>query len=455
MKLTLLGGGGVRSPLFVYSALMRAQALQLNELCLMDIDPLKLEVFGGISQMLVEQAHSPVKLSLTTSADEALTGADFVITSIRVGMEPARILDEHIALRHNLLGQETTGPGGFAMASRSIPALLEYAQRLAQLNPKAWMINFTNPAGLVTQALRDAGFERTVGICDSANAAQNMAAYWLEVQPAILRAEVFGLNHLSWGRRVWLGERDVLPNLLADPLFRANTHLNLFDADLILHLGMYLNEYLYYYYYPEQAVRMVQAAEETRGEEVLLLNHQLLSDLQKIDLRKNPDEARRIYTAYFAKRTATYMPFVRPENAVLPKVVKRHLTDEIDEGYAGVAFNLIQALQSGEPLYTALNVPNQGAIDCMQPGDVVEVSCRVDADGIHPLPIGAVPEGQELLMRSVKRYERLAAQAILTRSRVLAVDALMAHPLVQSYGLAKILVDEYLQAHAAYLGQWN
>jgi 6-phospho-beta-glucosidase len=458
MKLTLIGGGGVRAPLFVASALRHSGPIGLDELCLMDIDAEKLRLIGGLCREVGRRVGSPARITTTTDPRSALDGARYAVTSIRVGGEPGRVLDERIALRYGVLGQETTGPGGFAMALRSIPAILDYAEMLEQASPGAWMFNFTNPAGLVTQALRDRGFERTVGICDSANAAQHHIAGWLGVDANRLRPEVFGLNHLSWTRSVQLDGQDRLGPLLHDPDFLSSSLMNIFEPALLDQIGMWLNEYLFYYYYAERALESIQSEGKTRGEEVLELNRRLLDQLRALD----PEQALAAYYAYERRRGATYMHYARPdsptpEEADLQVQVepRRKAGGEAEEGYAGVALSIIEAFETGEPKYTALNVPNQGAIQGMRPGDVVEVSCVVESGGIQPMPIGVVPEHQELLMRAVKRYENLAVQAILERSRHKAVMALMDHPLVLSFSRAEVLVDEYLTAHLPYAGEWT
>lgn len=460
MKLALIGGGGVRAPLFVASALRRAERVGLEELCLMDVDAEKLAIFGGLCREVARRAGSPVRITATTDARAALEGAKHVVTTIRVGAEPGRVLDERIALRHGVLGQETTGPGGFAMALRSIPALLGYAELAERVSPGAWLYSFTNPAGLVTQALRDAGFARTIGICDGANVCQHSVAGWLKVDPQRLRPEVFGLNHLSWTRRVLLDGEDVLAPLLRDPAFLSGTMMKLFDRALVDRIGMWLNEYLYYFYYAEQAVASIGADEKTRGEEIVELNKNLLAQLRRIDVDRDPDAALRAFHAYQNRRHATYMHYAQPDAPTMEQADEQAAappepTGEEGEGYAGVALGIVEAMETGVPLYTALNVPNEGAIDCMRPGDVVEVSCVVDREGVRPLPIGAIPEPQELLMRSVKLYERLTVEAVGTRSRATAVAALMAHPLVLSYSRARPLVDEYLAAHREYVGEWQ
>jgi 6-phospho-beta-glucosidase len=459
MKIALIGGGGVRTPLVVAATVRRADRIGLDELCLMDIDAEKLALIGALCRVVVRTLDSPLRLTITTDPREAVAGAQHVITSIRVGTEQGRVLDERIALRHGVLGQETTGPGGFAMALRSIPALLEYAKLIEEVSPGAWMFNFTNPAGLVTQALRDSGFSRTVGICDGANLGQHAVADWLKEDAHRLRPEVFGLNHLSWTRRVWRNGQEMLGALLRDPAFLSGTTMAMFALPLVEYVGMWINEYLFYYYYPDRAVKSISADEKTRGEEVLDLNRRLVDQLRAADIEGHPDEALRLYHAYEQRRSATYMHYARADAPTMQEAdhaeVVGTFTSEAGEGYAGVALSLIEAMQTDGPLYTAVNVPNEGAIDCMRPEDVVEVSCAVDRDGVHPLKIGAIPEPQELLMRSVKQYERLTVEAALTRSRRTAVLALMAHPLVLSYSLAETLVDEYLDAHRAYVGTWT
>jgi len=455
LKLTLIGGGGVRSPLFVMTLLRWQERVRVDELWLLDTDPARLEQFGALNEALVRRAGSPFRLEITTDPRRALEGADHVVTAVRVGQERGRVLDERIALRHGVIGQETTGPGGFAMAMRSIPAILGCARLLRQLSPNAWLYNFTNPAGLVSQALREDGFERAIGICDGANQGQASIAAWAGVPPERIRAEVFGLNHLSWTRRAWLDGQDQLPRALADDAF-LREHQRMFDPRLVRRMGMHLNEYLYYFYHAEKALAALQSEAITRGEEIEALNRRLIEQLAAVDPRRDPERALRIFFGYEQRRGATYMrsdarAATRPENEVFDAPVP----DEAGEGYAGVALGVIAALVSGEPLYTALNVPNQGAIEGMAAGDVVEVSCRVNGTGVHPLKIGEVPALPLSLMRAVKLYERLAVEAIRRRDRKLAVEALMAHPLVLSYSRASALVEEYLSAHREYVGEWS
>lgn len=461
MKLTLIGGGGVRAPLFVGSALRRAERSGLTEICLQDINERKLELFGRISQELARRMQSPVRITMAADAERALDGARYVVTTVRPGNEDGRIKDERIALAHGVLGQETTGPGGFAMALRSIPVILKYAEILKKVSPDAWLFNFTNPAGLVTQALQNEGYHRTVGICDGANGAQEALAHWHKVQQNDVRCEVYGLNHLSFTRRATIDGKEVLQSLLDDDGFLRSTSQRMFDASLIRSQRNWINEYLYYYYYAEKAVEALKADARTRGEEVKDLNAALITRLSAMDLNTDADAALAAYYAYERRRNATYMHYAltdAPSMEEADRLVEGLAaaeTGEEGEGYAGVALNLVDALETGKPCYTGLNVRNEGAIEGLRDDDVVEVSCVVDGEGIRPLKIGAMPEAQSQLVHNVKRYERLAVRAIRERSRDLAVQALMAHPLVLSYSRAVPLVDEYLAAHAEFAGEWS
>jgi 6-phospho-beta-glucosidase len=285
------------------------------------------------------------------------------------------------------------------------------------------------------------------------------------VEESRIRAEVFGLNHLSWCRSAWLDGEDLLPRALADDAYLLQAQ-RLFEPALVRLLGMHLNEYLYYYYYAEQAMQAIKAQALTRGEEILELNTRLVAQLERIGVERDPERALRTFFGYEQRRGATYMHYAHGGTDIAGAdrqpifdagIFDAAIPPEAGEGYAGVALALIEALETGNPLYTALNVPNQGAIAGMRDEDVVEVSCRVDGTGVHPLPVGAVPAAQLGLMQAVKNYERLTVQAIHEHSRPLAVQALMAHPLIVSYSRARPLVAATLTAHAAYVGleRWN
>lgn len=457
MKLTVIGGASVRTPRFIPSLVKRAQRLGLEELWLMDIDEHKLNLLGNLSVQMAKDLGATFKVILSTNAEESIKGAEHIITTIRPGKEQGRVLDERIAFNHGILGQETTGAGGFAMAMRSLPSILAYCQMAAELAPKAWIYNFTNPAGLVAQGLYDAGIRQVVGICDSANGAQHAVSRFLGIPNARLRHEVFGLNHLSWTRSVKIdvdengnGE-EVLPGLLSDPKFIASNHMAMFDPIIIQQQHMFLNEYLHYFYHRDEALKALLAKSETRGEEVVRLTRDMLDRLEEINPAHHPAEALEAYREVMGKRGATYMAHARHGE-------DRKKTEPVegdDEGYASVALGCVEAIAQNTIHYTGLNVPNNGTIAGLADDDIVEVNCRVDASGMQPLPIGDIPETQYVLIRTVKRYERLAAQAILKKDKSLAVEALATHPLIGSYPLSVKLVDEFLEAHKETVGVWN
>lgn len=454
MKLTIIGGGGVRTPLFITGLARKAAALGLEQVTLMDEQEEKLRLIGALCRHLLHQAGDPVKLELTTDPRHALTGADFVVTTIRVGNEAGRALDERIALRHGVLGQETTGPGGFAMALRSIPAILGYADLMAELCPTAWLLNFTNPAGLVAQAIADArpGM-RVAGICDTPPTMLRVVSEALGHAPEELDVTFFGLNHLSWLASARFQGEDLLPGLLADDNALRALPDEPFDPALTRLVGMIPNEYLYYYYYREQAVANILAADESRGEQVARLSGKLIEDLRTIDPEAHPEQGMAAYRAYLGTRRGSYM--AAETGGQMDRGADELALAEGNEGYAGVALAVMGAVVAGGRHRLILNVPNRGAITGMADDDVVEAVCEVDGTGAHPVPVGTVPEHALLLMQQVKRYERLTVAAIAGRSRSFAVEALMAHPLVGSYSLATALVDEYLAAHAPYVGHWT
>ena len=455
MKLTIIGGGSVRTPRLIPSLVRRAARLDLDELWLMDDNAEKLDLIGGLCQTLA--ADAPFKIILTTDARAAIRDAGQVITSIRPGLEAGRAADERICFDLGVLGQETTGAAGFAMAMRSVPAILHYARMVADIGaPGAWLYNFTNPAGLVAQALHDAGIERVIGICDSANGAQHAVSRFLGVEMKRVHHTVYGLNHLSWTSSVRVdvdedggGGEEVFPALLSDQRFVSSTHMMTFAPGLRAWQNAFLNEYLHYFYHRDEALAALLTKPETRGEETLRLTRTLLERLREV--RGNPEASMETYHEIMEQRRMSYMAHARA-NETRPTMAP---VGDDEEGYAAVALGCVEAIQNNTRHYTGLNVPNQGAIEGMADDDVVEVGCWIDASGVHPAPVGAIPDHQLLLMQTVKLYERRAAQAILTRSRALAVEALTVHPLIGSYPLAEKLVDAFLRMHAALVGDWQ
>jgi 6-phospho-beta-glucosidase len=454
MKITIVGGAGVRTPLFMQALVRQAPDLGLSTVTLMDRHEEKLDLIGALCGEVVRLADDPFALELTTDLRTALTGADFVVTTIRVGDESGRVLDERIALKHGVLGQETTGPGGFAMALRSVPAILDCADRMAEICPAAWLINFTNPAGLVTQAITAVRPSmRVAGICDAPPSMLRNVARALGHRTEDLTFDLFGLNHLSWIAAARLDGEDLLPRLLADDDALASMPELPFEPALLRLLGLIPNEYLYYYYYRECAVANISRAGDTRAEQIQRLSATLLDDLREADARRNPERGLAILQDYLRTRAGSYMS--AETGGTMDTGVGSAVHNEQSEGYAGIALAVMRAVTAGSTSRLVLNTPNRGTLPGMGDNDVIEAFCTVDGSGIVPLPIGSVPEHALALIQDVKRYERLTVDAIAQRSRDLAVMALMAHPLVGSYSLATALVNDYLAAHRSYVGEWQ
>lgn len=459
MKLAVLGGGGVRSPFLAKYIASRAKDLSIDEIVFMDNDQTKLKIFGGVSKAITESVDSTIRFSATDSLAEALTNADFIITSLRVGQDSSRVRDERIALNLGVVGQETTGAGGFAMALRSIPTLMEYctlAKKIAK--PNAVIFNFTNPSGLVTQALRNEGFKNVYGICDGPSGFFKEIAAVLDRKVEELSVECFGLNHLSWFRSIKVDGKEMVQELIHNPKIYRDTEAKVFDRKLVERLGMLPNAYLYYYYHRERAISRLSEAEKTRGELIEEINSKMLEELMKLDLEKDLEKMLQVYLYYYTLREKSYMAI---EAGNKPLVIDKELlninifNNDYGAGYAGVALNFIEALVHGKETEMILSVPNNGAIEGLNDDDVVEVTCMVGKDGAMPLYMGQPPQLQMALIQQVKLYERLAVNAIKNKSIDLAIDALMIHPLINSYSIARNLVLTYVDAYKDYVGTWR
>jgi 6-phospho-beta-glucosidase len=449
MKLTIIGAGGVRTPLIVEALARRQVRLGLTELALMDIDAERLAIIAAA--LLQDGMAGGFETTSTTDPREALASADFVITTFRVGGAAARVVDERVPLSHGVLGQETTGPGGFAMAMRSVSVLLDYVELMREVCPRAWLINFANPSGLLTQAAIGPGrWPRTVGICDAPEGMRRVAAAALRAQPDDVFLDYFGLNHLGWVKGVWLEGRDHLPALL-DLLRRAGGLPGLpFAPAFLASLGMIPNEYLYYYYHSAEAVRNILAAGQTRGEQIVALSEALFADLRQRLAAGDHAGMRRALHDYLAERGAAYMTAETGSAHTTGGLFDpQTLQAWVGEGYAGIALDLIEALQGGRPRQMILNIPNAGAVAGLADADVVEIPACVGHADIRPLAVGATPQVALGLMQTVKAYERLTIEAAVGRSYATAVEALTIHPLVRDYGLATAILAGYIERHGA------
>ncbi|MBB5126475.1 6-phospho-beta-glucosidase [Streptomyces griseoloalbus] len=444
MRLTILGGGGFRVPL-VHGALLADHAEgRVTRVVLHDVDAGRLR---AITRVLAEQADGvpdAPEVTATTDLDEALRGADFVFSAIRVGGLEGRANDERVALAEGVLGQETVGAGGIAYGLRTVPVAVDIARRVARLAPHAWVINFTNPAGLVTEAMSRHLGDRVIGICDSPVGLGRRIARVLGARPREAWIDYVGLNHLGWVRGLRVDGRDELPRLLDDPaLLGSFEEGRLFGADWLRSLGAIPNEYLHYYYFNREAVGAYQRAERTRG--AFLHDQQARFYAGASD----PGAALDLWERTRAEREATYMA----ENREAAGAGERE-ADDLSGGYEKVALALMRAIARDERTTLILNVRNRGTLSPLDGDAVIEVPCLVDANGAHPVSVDPLPGHATGLVCAVKAVEREVLAAAHSGSRATAVKAFALHPLVDSVNVARRLVDGYTAVHPglAYLG---
>jgi len=460
MKLTFIGAGGVRTPLVMQSVLNYQDRLPLDTVCMMDIDPERLELMRlACKPRLAKGAKFNIKW--TTDALKAIEGSDFIVTTFRQGSLESRVIDEQVPLKYGVLGQETTGPGGFAMALRTVPVILEYVEMIKKYAPDAWLLNFTNPAGILTETItRVGGFERAVGICDNPAGMMRAAAAFLSVDVEDLFPEYYGINHLGWMRSLYLKGRDVVPDIIKT-LKNEEAFLEHFPFDIheVEALGSIPNEYNYFFYYPRKSVENLVSSGQSRALQILPFNQELYASLRKIrDEEDDPQKIQEVYMHYLAQRHGTYMTLetgqkttkesLKADKSTVKEDVKEAM-DESAEGYSNVALNVIEALTI-KPKVMILNVPNRGALPGMAEDDVVETTVMIGNGVVRPFAMGTLPDADLGMMKSVKAYERLTIDAAIKDSYSLALKALTLHPLVPGYDIAKRILDDYLDQHGDY-----
>ncbi len=437
------------------SIVKAAKSLNITDLVFMDNDENKLRIYGGMASHVAQIIDKDINFTLTTDAVSAITDCDYIITTIRVGGDEMRVRDERIALAQNVLGQETTGAAGFSFAMRSVPALIQYCELIKKhAKPNVKVFNFTNPAGVVSQALRYAGYDFTYGICDGPAGLLREFAHLYNANPDEVVGEVFGLNHLSYFRHVYVNGTDIMPQLMKDERVFTQTDMRFFDRELVDQTGMLLNEYLYYFYYREKAVENILKAGITRGELIRDVNIGMTDELSKMDIENDFPNCLATYEKWYDKRESMYMANETGSKRNSPPW-KFDIHSQDAGGYAGVALKYIRIAQSGNPGDMILVVPNNGSIPYLQDDDTIEITCTIDQNGHTPHKAPGDIGFPSELIRRVKCYERLAAQAILEKNKTKAIECLMLHPLVNSYSIAKTLVNEYIELNKDYIGTFN
>jgi 6-phospho-beta-glucosidase len=437
MRLTVLGGGGFRVPL-VYRALLADHGPgRVTDLVLHDLDPQRLDAIRHVLAQQAEGTVDPPRVTTTTNLDEALDGTTFVFSAIRVGGLEGRVADEQVALGEGVLGQETVGAGGVAYGLRTVPEALRIAQRVAERAPDAWVINFTNPAGMVTEAMSRHLGDRVIGICDSPVGLGRRVARALKIDPATAWFDYAGLNHLGWLRGVHVNGHDLLPALLNDPeALESFEEGKLFGADWLRTLGAIPNEYLHYYYFTRDAVTAARDAPRSRG---AVLTEQQRRFYESV--RREPEQALSAWESARIERESTY----GAESREAAGIGDRDSHDLESGGYEKVALALMRAIAHDERTTLILNVRNRTTLSILDEVAVVEVPCVVDAGGPRPVVVDQLPDHARSLVCGVKTVERAVIDAAVHASHATALKALALHPLVDSVTVARRLLDGYLR----------
>jgi 6-phospho-beta-glucosidase len=413
VKLVIIGAGSSYTPELIHGVIEHYQEMPFTQVCLMDVDERRLEILTGLTRRMLARANLPVAVAATTEHRRALEGAAFVNCLIRVGGMDARINDEQIPLRYDIVGQETTGPGGMMKALRTIPVVLDLARDMVEVCPAAWLINYTNPSGIIAEALGKHTRVRYVGLCSGPKGWIEAILSLMDVDPKRANVDWIGLNHLGFAIRVWVDGRDATPEAVE----AVAGHWSV-DGEWLRALGAIPASYLRYYYHHTTAVREArQPGHHTRGQEVREIEAELLRQYADPGLDAKP--------ALLAKRGGG--------------------------GYSDVAHAAMRAIHHNEGERQIVQVLNGGAVDGIPHDAAVEVPCLVDRMGPHPIRMGEIPLPVRGLIQAVKAYESLTVQAAVEGSKRIALQALMAHPLVPSWEVARPLLDDLLAANRAWI----
>lgn len=432
MKITVIGGGSSYTPELVEGLIARHASLPMAELALVDVEAgrEKVEIIAALSRrMLDRNGLESVKVSVHFDADEAITGSSFVLTQLRVGQLPARAADERLGLSHKLLGQETTGVGGFAKALRTIPVMLDIARRVERLAPNAWIINFTNPAGIVTEAVSRYSKAKIIGLCNVPVTMHHMIADMLKLPYDDVSLRFAGLNHMVWVHQVLAAGRDATDEVIemlcdGEQLSMNNIKAIPWPPELLRALRAIPCPYHRYFWQTRTMLEDELAdadSKGTRAEQVMKVEASLFKLYADPNLDKKPEE--------LSQRGGSF--------------------------YSEVAVQLINALHNNLGIEMVVNTANNGAIQGLPDDAVIETNCLIDALGAHPLAFGKLPPLMNGLTQQVKDFERLTIDAAVDGDKQKALLALVANPLVADVNLASALVDEVLTINKAWLPQFS
>lgn len=441
MKIALIGAAGVRTPLLLHGLAGVGENVRIDEIAFWDTDRARLQAIARVAEAMAQRSGFRARLKICTAAEQAIEGADYIITSIRVGGIDARVKDETIALAHGLVGQETVGAGGFACAMRNLAAMLDYAKLIERWAPQGSVINFTNPVGIISQGLLNHSGINVIGVCDTPLETFESIAQALGRNPFALHFDYVGLNHLGWVRSVRDEKNtELLPELLssAERIEKCYRH-GLFSAEFIQKLGLLPTEYLYFYYFPQTAFKNTARSGQSRGQAIAKMNERLFPALAQAPKSKLIE----IYEDYLRERNASY--FSIEATAGERRRDGQQLYSEFS-GYERIALLVLRALHAEKASLIPLTVRNSGALQDLEANDAVELPCEVSSRGVKVLPVGQAPEAVRGLLLQMKEYERLTVEASVGHSQEKALAALERNPLVEEPKIARRILAEYVQA---------
>lgn len=433
LKIAVIGGGSSYTPEIIEGFIAKkiSGSLPIEEIYLVDIEEgrQKLEIVGALAKRMVQKAGADINIHLTLEREEALSGADFVTTQFRVGLMDARIRDERIPLRYDLIGQETVGAGGFANAQRAIPVILDICRDIKRLCPDAWLINFANPSGIVTEAVAKYTDVKVIGLCNVPIGMINTVAEVYGVSSERIYIEFAGLNHLVWGRKVKKDGVDITDEVINMIKNAQNaTMKNIPDikwgSEIIDALQVIPCPYHRYYYFKDMMLKHClndAATTGVRGEVVKQYEKELF------ELYKDPNLA------------------IKP-----PQLAKRG-----GAHYSEAAVNLIDSIYNDRKDIQVVNTKNNGAILDIPEDSVIECNCVIDSDGAHPIHIGHMETSTRGLLQTIKAYEQLTVDAAVHGNYGSALKALLINPLVGDFDKAKKVLDDIIKENIEYLPQFR
>jgi 6-phospho-beta-glucosidase len=428
-KIAFLGGGGVRTPLVVFGINESAKELDAEELVLYDVDAERVEMIAKLGREVVRSHGGPLRITVARTAEEAVENASFVLNSVRVGGIATRAHDECASISCGYPGQETTGPGGVAMGQRTIPVAIDQARLVERIAPKAWIINFTNPAGLITQAMMHHSNARVVGICDTPTEMLHRIQSALKVSASELECDYVGLNHLGWIRKIAVRGQDVMDHVLNEDTILAQLYsAPLFDHELIRALRLIPTEYLFFYYSRRRALENQKRLGTTRGEQIAQMNEALTLQLMNLFSKGDTAGALQAYIDYLNLRSGSYMKLEGEGQSAFERQAPEEDPFRAASGYHRIALQVMNALCGSKPDRVIVNTRNSNVLPEIDAEDVIETACNIGNDTIETLPAGALPEAVRGLVLAVKAYERAAIEAAISGSERELRKAMLLYP---------------------------